>query len=80
MPPYDEDTLTNYELGFKSSWGRVRLNGAIFMQDWKKFQYSFLGQNSFTEIHNGPNARIKGAELDLSWRPVTGLSFTGSAA
>jgi outer membrane receptor protein involved in Fe transport len=80
LPPYDEDTLTNYELGFKSSWGRVRLNGALFWQEWKKFQYSFLGQNSFTEIHNGPNARIKGAELDLTWRPVTGLSFTGSAA
>jgi outer membrane receptor protein involved in Fe transport len=80
LPPYDEDTLSNYELGFKSTWGRLRLNGALFWQDWSKFQYSFLGQNSFTEIHNGPNARIKGAEFDVSWRPVTGLSFTGSAA
>ncbi|MEA3064783.1 MAG: hypothetical protein QOJ27_1229 [Sphingomonadales bacterium] len=81
LPPYDEDTLTNYELGFKTKWGRgLTLNGAFFWQDWKSFQYSFLGENSFTEIHNGPNARIKGAELDLSWRPVRGLSLTGSAA
>jgi iron complex outermembrane recepter protein len=81
LPPYDEDTLTNYELGFKTKWpGRLTLNGALFWQEWKKFQYSFLGENSFTEIHNGPNARIKGAELDLSWRPMEGLSLTGSAA
>jgi len=81
LPPYDEDTLTNYELGFKTSWpGRLTVNGALFWQDWKRFQYSFLGENSFTEIHNGPNARIKGAELDVSWRPVPGLSLTGSAA
>lgn len=81
LPPYDEDTLTNYELGFKTSWpGRLTVNGALFWQDWKSFQYSFLGENSFTEIHNGPNARIKGVELDVSWRPVRGLSLTGSAA
>ena len=78
---YNEDTLTNYEIGFKTSWGgHLTLNGAIFRQDWNKFQYSFLGPNSFTEIHNAPSARIKGAELDLSWRPVLGLSITGSAA
>ncbi|MBV9370411.1 MAG: TonB-dependent receptor, partial [Alphaproteobacteria bacterium] len=80
IPPYSEDTLTNYEFGFKSTIGTLRLNGAVFWQDWKKFQFSFLGANSFTEIHNGPDARIKGVELDASWRPAQGLSFTGSAA
>jgi outer membrane receptor protein involved in Fe transport len=81
LPPYDEDTLTNYELGFKTSWpNRLTVNGALFWQDWKRFQYSFLGENSFTEIHNGPNARIKGFELDVTWRPARGLSLTGSAA
>ncbi|HEY0414513.1 MAG TPA: TonB-dependent receptor [Allosphingosinicella sp.] len=78
---YQADTLTNYEIGFKTSWaGHLTLNGAIFRQDWNRFQYSFLGPNSFTEIHNAPSARIKGAELDLSWRPAQGLSITGSAA
>jgi iron complex outermembrane receptor protein len=52
----------------------------VFLQDWKKFQFSFLGANSFTEIHNGPDARIKGVELDASWRPVRGLFLSGSAA
>jgi outer membrane receptor protein involved in Fe transport len=80
IAPYVADTLTNYELGFKSTIGTFRVNGAVFLQDWKKFQFSFLGANSFTEIHNGPDARIKGVELDASWRPVTSLYLSGSAA
>jgi outer membrane receptor protein involved in Fe transport len=81
LAPYQKDTLTNYEIGFKTSWpGHLILNGAVFLQDWKKFQFSFLGPNSFTEIHNGPDARIKGAELDLNWRPVHGFSLLASGA
>ena len=80
IPPYDEDTLTNYEIGFKTTWPRLRINGALFWQDWRKFQFSFLGQNSFTEIHNGPDARIKGAELELNWRPIQAFNFAMSAA
>lgn len=81
LPPYQEDKLYNYEIGFKTQWpGHLTLNGALFLQDWKKFQFSFLGQNSFTEIHNGPDARIKGAELDVNWRPVHGFSLLASGA
>jgi iron complex outermembrane receptor protein len=65
---YQPDTLQNYELGWKTTWlgGLLRINGAIYQQDWKHFQYAFLGANSFTEIHNGPSARIRGAELDAA--------------
>ncbi|MFM6853323.1 MAG: TonB-dependent receptor domain-containing protein, partial [Sphingopyxis sp.] len=64
---------------FKSTIGRVRLNAAVYQQDWNSFQFSYLGANSFTEIHNGPNARIRGAEMDVSYN-ANGLSLTGSAA
>ena len=82
IAPYTADYLTNYEVGWKTSWAdhKVRWNGAIFMEDWKHFQYSFLGANSFTEIHNGPNARIKGIESDISFYPVHGLSLTTTGA
>jgi outer membrane receptor protein involved in Fe transport len=82
IAPYQADFLTNYEIGFKTSWAdrRLRINGAFFWQDWKKFQYSFLGVNSFTEIHNGPNARIKGVEMDFTARLVEGLTLSGSGA
>jgi iron complex outermembrane receptor protein len=82
IAPYQTDYLTNYELGWKTSWGGrlLRWNGAIFWQDWKKFQYSFLGANSFTEIHNGPNARIRGIESDVTLVPLDGLSLSATGA
>jgi iron complex outermembrane receptor protein len=69
LPPFKADFLTNYEVGFKTSWAdnRVRFNGAIFQDDWDDFQYSFLGQNGLTEIKNAGQARIKGIETDLTW-------------
>ncbi|WP_294120345.1 TonB-dependent receptor [Sphingomonas sp.] len=79
IAPYDADFLNNYELGWKTTLGPVRWNGAVYHQLWKKFQFSFLGQNSFTEIHNGKDARINGIETDLSYSK-NGLSLTAAAA
>lgn len=65
---YLPDYLKNYEVGFKTSPARgVRFNGAVYQQDWDKFQFSYLGPNSFTIITNGPSARIRGAEVDLGY-------------
>ncbi|WP_422059735.1 TonB-dependent receptor [Sphingopyxis sp.] len=82
IAPYDADFLTNYELGIKTTLadGMVRLNAAIYQQEWKRFQFSFLGANSFTEIHNGPNARIRGIEADVNIRPTDGLTITAAAS
>ena len=46
--PYTPDTLTNYEIGCKTSWDndRFRFNGAFYWEDWKNIQFSFLGPNS----------------------------------
>ena len=77
VPPYAADFLTNYELGWKTTFGPLRWNGALFHEKWKKFQFAFLGANSFTEIHNGKDARINGLETDVSY--VRG-GFTLNAA
>ena len=79
---YDADTLTNYELGFKTTLfdKTLRLNGAVYDQKWDKFQYAFLGANSFTEVHNGPDADIKGLEADLTWTGIEGLTLNASGA
>lgn len=65
---YEPDYLTNYEVGFKTTLanGMLRLNGAVYQQDWKNFQFAYLGPNSFTIITNGPNARIRGFDIDAS--------------
>ena len=38
---YDEETITNYEVGFHGAWngGRTRLDAAIFRMDWSDMQY-----------------------------------------
>lgn len=81
IPPYAADFLTNFEIGWKlSPIQGLRFNGAVYYQKWKNFQYSFLGENSFTQIQNGANADIKGVEMDLSYNTGMGLTFTAAAA
>jgi iron complex outermembrane receptor protein len=65
---YGADFLTNYEIGAKTTLlgGKLRLNGDIYEQHWNSFQFSFLGENSFTIIQNGPDARIRGVEADAN--------------
>jgi len=78
--PYQADFLKNYEIGWKTQWfdHRLRWNGAVFWEDWKNFQFSFLGLNSVTIIVNGGNARIKGVENELEWAATNALTLSGS--
>ena len=80
LPPYDADFLTNYEIGWKTSFldRRLRYNGAIFQEDWQDVQLSFLGQVGLTEIQNAGNARIRGFEFDVTALPTAGLTLTAS--
>jgi iron complex outermembrane recepter protein len=82
LPPYKSDFLTNYELGWKTTWGGNVLswNGAVFQEDWKDFQFAYLGANGLTEIRNAGQARIRGLETDLRWAATYNLAFTGGAA
>ena len=79
LAPYNPDFLINYELGWKTSWGPLRWNGAIYHQIWKKFQFSFLGENSLTVVQNGRDAKIDGAETDISY-VRGGLTLNAAAA
>lgn len=78
---YKPDYLTNFELGLKTTLldGLLRFNVAVYQQNWKNFQFSYLGANSFTEIHNGPDARIRGVEFDANV-VKGGLSFNFGGA
>jgi len=78
--PYRPDYLTNYEVGWKTSWldNSLQFNGAVFLENWKDFQFSYLGPNSLTVIANIGSAQIKGAEATLNWRATDHLTITGS--
>lgn len=79
LPPYLADTLDNYELGWKTRFGDVTFNGAVYQEDWNDIQLSFLGANGLTEIRNAGIARIRGVEADFTYRAggLT-LSLSGS--
>lgn len=80
IPPYIADYLTNYEVGWKTTWAnRFRFNGAIFRQDWDDFQFSFLDLNGLTTIRNAAKARVDGIELDASWVVTDGLTLSAGA-
>jgi outer membrane receptor protein involved in Fe transport len=82
LPPYDADYLSNYEIGWKTSFagGMVRLNGAAYLQQWSDIQFSFLGANGLTEIRNAGDANIWGVEADLLIAPVEGFTLSIAGA
>lgn len=79
LPPYLPDTLDNYELGWKTTFGAVTFNGAIYQEDWNEIQLSFLGENGLTEIRNAGIARIRGVEADFTYR-AGGLTLSASGS
>jgi outer membrane receptor protein involved in Fe transport len=79
LPPYQADQLDNYELGWKTSFGGFRWNGAVYQLDWDGIQLSFLGANGLSEVRNAGKARIRGIETDIGYRSG-GLSLTAGAS
>ncbi len=83
FPPYKSDFLTNYEIGWKTSWldDKLRFNGAIYHGDWDNFQFSFLGENGLTNLTNAPGgATLEGIEMDLQWAVTDSFSLFGGIA
>jgi iron complex outermembrane receptor protein len=80
LPPYKPDYLSNYELGWKTTWmdNSLRWNGAIFDEKWKDFQFAYLGPNALTIIANAGNAEIRGGETDVEWAVTRSFTLSGS--
>ena len=78
LPPYITEFLTNYEVGWKTSWldNRLVFNGAVFHQVWDDFQFPILGQNGLTEIRNANQASIDGLEMDVNWAATYNLRLS----
>jgi outer membrane receptor protein involved in Fe transport len=80
--PYKADTLSNFELGAKTSWGpNFRINAAVYYEKWKGVQYFIvpIGFNGNGLTLNAGNARVYGVESDFDWH-IGNLSLSGSGA
>jgi len=78
LAPYNSDTLSNYEIGWKTAWfdHRLRWDGAVFHEIWKGVQLTVPGPNGINDIWNIGNAKVTGIESDLQWRPVDHLDLS----
>jgi len=86
--PFDEETIEQLEIGFKSDWWdrRLRVNGALFGYTYDDMQVSQImadGGQVSSQITNAGKARRWGGELELTVAPINdlvlGLSYAYTA-
>lgn len=70
LKPFDEETLTSYEIGFKSTLfgGRARLNAAVFhykYEDMQLFTFASVGGLPVQVLDNAGESSITGMEAEL---------------
>jgi iron complex outermembrane receptor protein len=76
--PYNQETVDNFEIGYKSQWldNRLRFNAAIFYMEYEDKQEevqqtsntSGTGQRTFAL--NASDATVSGLEMELLWIPA----------
>ena len=79
------ETSNAFEAGLKTTLddGRLTVNVALYTATYYNFQANnpdLAGGVVVTRFTNAGKVRTSGAELDLAWRPVTGLSISGGVA
>ena len=85
IEPYDEETLTSYELGYKSEWldRRLRFNTAVFFNDYDDLQVSSFkatpdGSALVGVFTNAGKASMQGLELELTALITEAFSVTAN--
>ena len=79
--PADSETVINYELGVKSEWlNRLRLNAAIFYQDFEDIQQTISTDELSQVFSNAGEVTIYGIELELSYLPTAWMEIGFGAA
>ncbi|QDC37265.1 TonB-dependent receptor [Sphingobium fuliginis] len=83
--PFRPESVTNYEIGFKSDLldRRLRVNLSVFYQDYSDIQQRIRDQVNgalVTLVRNAASAKIKGGELEITAVPTDGLTLNFGAA
>jgi len=79
MEPYDEETVTNLELGIKSEWldNRLRLNASVFYYEWEDLQLQVIEDKSVFTINAG-KAIGQGVDIELSLQATDNLVLSAN--
>ena len=84
---FEQETLTNWEIGGKTGWldNSLVVNGAVFFQDYEDkqvgvTQFNPRTQSDFGAIENAGEAEVWGVELSVQWQPgdrwLLGVGYT----
>jgi iron complex outermembrane receptor protein len=83
---FNPEKIKTYELGAKTDWfdKRLRINVAAFRNDWQDLQVNagIVVPESVVTIQIAANAaqvRLSGFDLDVTAKPLDGLTLTASA-
>jgi iron complex outermembrane recepter protein len=84
--PFNPEDLGAYELGVKSDLfdHRLRINASVFYSDYTNVQLTLASCPQYgvglpcAVVANAGDAHVKGAELEVNYRPVAGLLIDGS--
>lgn len=82
VAPFESETLTNFELGFKTTWaGMFRFNAAVYLEKWDNIQYSVVvaGAQGAGMTGNAGKAEVKGIEYDADLK-LGKFTFSTSGA
>lgn len=71
VTPFKSETLTNYELGFRTTWNNIfKFNAALYMEQWDNIQYRVVvsGAQGASITGNAGKAKVYGIEYDADLR------------
>jgi len=77
------DTLSNNEVGWKSSWlgQRLQWNGAVYQENWSNVQTAAVDPDVIgISLVNGGNYRVEGVETSVVARVGSGFTIDFAAA
>jgi len=83
---YESDDLTNYEIGWKTTFwgGRAQFNGAIYQLKWESAQTGlFAPQLGFPNLQSfltGPDYKVDGIEFNVVVAPIDGLTINAAGS
>jgi iron complex outermembrane receptor protein len=81
VPVFPQETLKNYEGGFKAQFfdKRLTLNGAYFIEDVRNYQYYYVIASIGAQVVDGiGKVRIQGLELEATAKLSSDLTLTGA--
>lgn len=79
--PFDQEQVDNYEIGFKSEFGRGRLNAAVFYNEIEDMQRELNTPGpvgTIQLVRNTADAEIWGAEVDGTFSVADGFLILAS--